>query len=76
MNDDKENYIHSFSLQACCSANILKEEKCEPSVTRSGTVKGPICKGALIFEDNFDFLDTSKWSHEVTMAGGGVSSFH
>ena len=27
----------------------------------------------LIWEDNFDFLDTSKWDHEVTAWGGGVS---
>ena len=27
----------------------------------------------LIWEDNFDTFDTSKWDHEVTMWGGGVS---
>ena len=26
----------------------------------------------LVWEDNFDFLDTSKWDHEITAAGGGV----
>ena len=31
--------------------------------------------GELIFEDNFDFLDTSKWEHEITMAGGGNWEF-
>jgi len=25
----------------------------------------------LIFEDNFDFLDFSKWKHEITESGGG-----
>ena len=28
----------------------------------------------LIWEDNFDTFDSSKWDHEVTMWGGGVSS--
>lgn len=27
----------------------------------------------LIFEDNFDELDTDTWEHEITMSGGGVS---
>ena len=27
----------------------------------------------LVWEDNFDFLDMSKWQHEVTAWGGGVS---
>ncbi|XP_065350575.1 beta-1,3-glucan-binding protein-like [Cloeon dipterum] len=62
-------------VAACCSAKISADQKCEPSATRSSTVKGPICKGALIFEDNFDFLDLGKWSHEVTMAGGGNNEF-
>jgi hypothetical protein len=31
--------------------------------------------GELIFEDNFDFLDFSKWQHEITMAGGGNWEF-
>ncbi|KAF4523474.1 hypothetical protein B566_EDAN004543 [Ephemera danica] len=44
--------------------------ECVPSLTRSSTAKGPICRGALIFEDNFDFMDSSKWTHEITMAGG------
>ena len=25
----------------------------------------------LIFEDNFDKLDFSKWQHELTLGGGG-----
>ncbi|CAB3363618.1 Hypothetical predicted protein [Cloeon dipterum] len=62
-------------VAACCSAKISAEQKCEPSATRSSTVQGQICKGALIFEDNFDFLDLSKWSHEVTLAGGGNWEF-
>ena len=26
----------------------------------------------LVFEDNFESFDTNKWSHEITMWGGGV----
>lgn len=29
----------------------------------------------LIFEDNFDTLDFSKWQHELTMGGGGNWEF-
>lgn len=31
--------------------------------------------GDLIFEENFDTLDLSKWQHENTLGGGGVSNF-
>ena len=27
----------------------------------------------LVWEDNFDFLDSTKWDYEVTAWGGGVS---
>ena len=27
----------------------------------------------LVWEDNFDFLDYTKWDYEVTAWGGGVS---
>lgn len=29
----------------------------------------------LIFEDNFDFLDYTKWRHDITLAGGGNWEF-
>ena len=29
----------------------------------------------LIFEDNFDMLDFTKWRHEITAGGGGVSDY-
>ena len=29
----------------------------------------------LVFEDNFDQLDFTKWQHEVTMGGGGNWEF-
>jgi hypothetical protein len=32
-------------------------------------------KFALVWEDNFDFLDLNKWQHEVTAAGGGNGEF-
>lgn len=46
--------------------------------TASGTRApgaGSFCSGQLIFEDNFDSLDHSKWWHESTMAGGGNYEF-
>jgi hypothetical protein len=50
---------------------------CDPSETTvSGTeALESICSGALIFEENFNSLDQSKWRHEVTMAGGGNNEF-
>ncbi len=51
------------------SANIT----CTPSVTTVSGTHAPaqVCSGELIFEDNFDFLDTSRWKHEISLAGGG-----
>ena len=44
--------------------------------TASGTLvkRSAFCPGDLIFEDNFDRLDLERWQHEVTLAGGGVST--
>lgn len=52
---------------------------CKPSITQVVGSKapkgGPLCAGALIFEDNFDRVDTSKWKFANTLAGGGNSEF-
>jgi hypothetical protein len=60
-----------ISLTIGCSLS------CNPSVTTvSGTHRpGSVCSGNLIFEENFNSLDQSKWRHEVTMAGGGNYEF-
>ncbi|XP_066259304.1 beta-1,3-glucan-binding protein-like [Euwallacea similis] len=34
-----------------------------------------ICSGDLIFEDNFDTFDLSRWNHESTLGGGGNWEF-
>ncbi|XP_056629844.1 uncharacterized protein LOC130440605 [Diorhabda sublineata] len=40
--------------------------------TESGPIAPQkICSGDLIFQDNFDKLDSSKWDHEQTLGGGG-----
>jgi hypothetical protein len=59
-------------LKACYFGGVESDEEviCEPSVTRSGFVEGPFCRGDLIFEDEFEFLDSSKWTHEITMSTG------
>lgn len=59
----------------------VQESNCELSnctesiTTVSGPYapKGKICSGDIVFEDYFDKLDLSKWQHENTMTGGGVS---
>jgi beta-glucanase (GH16 family) len=44
--------------------------------TVSGSKKpASVCSGQLIFEDNFDWLDQSKWQHETTLGGGGNWEF-
>jgi hypothetical protein len=50
---------------------------CSPTVTTVSGSQTPssICAGQLIFEDNFNTLDQSRWRHEVTLAGGGNWEF-
>ncbi|CRK99328.1 CLUMA_CG012566, isoform A [Clunio marinus] len=51
---------------------------CTPTLTTVSGSKAPpagFCSGDLIFEENFDNLDQSKWRHEITMAGGGNFEF-
>lgn len=52
--------------------------QCVPSVTTvSGTAapSSAICSGDLIFEDNFDSVDLSKWQKENTLGGGWVNIY-
>lgn len=68
-----------FTLSFCLAA--VSAQVCTPSVTTVSGTHAPaqICSGALIFEDNFDFLDHSRWKHEISLAGGGnweVCSVH
>lgn len=50
---------------------------CTPSPTRvTGTLTpNVICSGQLLFEDNFDRIDYTKWTFENTLAGGGNWEF-
>lgn len=59
-----------FSVVSSCFA-------CVPSKTKASGSKAPnqICSGQLIFEDNFDSIDKSKWKFENTLAGGGNWEF-
>lgn len=46
--------------------------QCGSTVTTCSGTKAPqqVCAGALIFEDNFNSFDLSKWQHEVSFSGG------
>ncbi|XP_060532942.1 beta-1,3-glucan-binding protein-like [Cylas formicarius] len=49
-----------------------------PSATTVGgtyAVQGTICPGDVIFEETFDTFDLRKWSHEITLSGGGNWEF-
>ncbi|XP_018331866.1 beta-1,3-glucan-binding protein-like [Agrilus planipennis] len=52
-------------------------ESCSKSVTRVGgsCSSCTICSGDVVFEDNFDTFQLSKWEHEVTLSGGGNWEF-
>lgn len=54
---------------------IAFTEDCKPTITTaSGNAQtGKLCSGNLIFEENFNTLDKTKWKPEVTFWGGGVS---
>lgn len=57
------------------STFIYETHQCKPSATTASGSSAPktICSGQIIFEDNFDDLNTGKWKHEITLGGGGVS---
>jgi hypothetical protein len=50
---------------------------CNISLTTVSGSNGPsqVCAGRLIFEDNFDRIDHSKWKLDNTLAGGGNWEF-
>lgn len=62
-----------FALLAISAASIA--EDCRPSITTASGSASPnkICSGNLIFEENFNTLDKTKWIPESTFWGGGVS---
>lgn len=65
-----------YLIVALAFTGVLADRDCVPSLTTvSGTAAptGVICPGDLIFEDNFDTIDLSKWQRENTLSGGGVS---
>lgn len=71
--------MFAIAILAICvfSASAVQRD-CTPSVTTASGTRAPtgeICPGDLIFEDNFDFIDFSKWSRENTLSGGGVSKY-
>lgn len=60
--------IFAIICLAACSAQV-----CNPTVTTASGTHAPsnFCSGDLIFEDNFNTLDQSRWKHEISLAGGG-----
>lgn len=60
-----------------CTIAAAAAQVCEPSVTSAIGTKAPvtICKGDLIFDEEFDTFDLSRWNHEKTAAGGGNWEF-
>jgi len=61
----------TFALLACLAGSAFSANI---SISRgpNGETYAP---GDVLFEDNFDFLDFTKWGHEITMSGGGNWEF-
>ncbi|KAF2887969.1 hypothetical protein ILUMI_18204 [Ignelater luminosus] len=68
---------YSILIFAVVSTFIYETHQCGPSATTASGSSAPtrICSGQLIFEDNFDNLNTNKWKHEITLGGGGNWEF-
>lgn len=51
-------------------------KKCGKSVTTVSGSFAPakVCSGELIFNETFDEFNLKRWTHERTLAGGGVSN--
>lgn len=62
-----------FVIFAIICLAAYSAQGCNPSVTTVSGTHAPsnFCSGDLIFEDNFNILDQSRWKHEVSLAGGG-----
>jgi hypothetical protein len=50
-----------------------KECQCTPSTASGWRSPQTFCSGDLIFEENFDELDSDVWHHRVTLSGGRIS---
>lgn len=56
---------------------VVGNKSCKFSETTVSGTEAPskICSGDLIFSDTFETFDLKRWTHEKTLAGGGVSYF-
>lgn len=54
-------------------SGLILVKACVPSVTTVKSLNSTesFCSGDLIFDDNFDDLNTTTWKHQHTLAGGG-----
>lgn len=73
----------SIAVVSCCSPKPPDKPKfglrctgpTEASTTIANGAKAPrmrLCKGDVIFEDNFNELNEDIWKHEETLYGGPV----
>lgn len=52
---------------------------CFPTITQVNGTHVPLrrlCRGQLIFAEDFNEFKTDLWHHEVTLGGGGVNKFY
>ncbi|KAL1505517.1 hypothetical protein ABEB36_005065 [Hypothenemus hampei] len=66
-------FLLVHSLQADC--NVASVTKASGTHLQYSISKEKLCSGDLIFEDQFDSFDLSRWQHENTLAGGGNWEF-
>lgn len=76
-------FLTCFSLILICgviqtfSYKFVNQNACRYTPTTVSGTHAPteqICKGQLLFDEQFDNFDTSRWQHELTLGGGGVSA--
>lgn len=72
------NILGSIFLVILITNQAFARKCVRSKTTASGTAapKGTICKGQLIFNDDFDTLRQNVWEHEVNLYGGGVRDIY
>lgn len=58
-------YMDISDTKPASPASLTLPSGCARSATTVGG--NPVCKGELVFEDNFDTLDWTKWNREIRM---------
>jgi beta-glucanase (GH16 family) len=67
--------MHVTALLLLLLITCVNSQSCSPSITTVYGKSQLYCSGDLIFSDDFNAVDSSKWFFENTMGGGGNGEF-